>query len=549
MLVMGDFDADGATSTALIVRALRSWGFPARRLPGAEPLRVRLRTHAGNRRAGGAARSRADRHGRQRHFQPCRRRCGARRRHRRTDHRSSFAGRVAAAGQCHRQSQRAGQPVCQPGAGRRRCGLLRHGGAAPAARAAGMLPADALSAADLLDLVALGTVADVVPFDANNRILVAQGLAAHPRGPLRTRHPGAAWRSRGASAASLVASDLGFAVAPRLNAAGRLTDMSIGIRCLLADDPAEARTLALELDALNTERRSIEARMQAEARAAVRCAARSRQRRAARRACACSMPAGIRASSDWWRAASRSGCAARSSHSRRPSRHAARLGAFHSRRPHPRRARCDRGARRLADPQIRRPRDGCGLTLPLSALDAFARAFDAECARALGGAARRTSSRPTASSRSQELALPTAQALRDGGPWGPGFPEPLFDGVFRIQGARVVGERHLKLGLRAPGGPRAVRRHRVQLHRCRTNRRHCRAACAAGLSARQQRVPGRAAAAVRDRAPAAGLSARVTIHADGSQPAQAYAQRSRGTCRLLEGVSLSTIARKNASKK
>ncbi len=131
------------------------------------------------------------------------------------------------------------------------------------------LPTQAMPVADLLDLVALGTVADVVPFDINNRILVAQGLLRIRAGrcvPGISALLEIARRDRD----GLVAGDLGFAVAPRLNAAGRLTDMSIGIRCLLADDPAEARTLALELDALNTERRSIEARMQAEARAAVR---------------------------------------------------------------------------------------------------------------------------------------------------------------------------------------------------------------------------------------------------------------------------------------
>ena len=127
----------------------------------------------------------------------------------------------------------------------------------------GMLPERALATAELLDLVALGTVADVVPFDINNRVLVAQGL----------RRIRAARCVPGISAlleiarrtqSQIAASDLGFSVAPRLNAAGRLKDMSIGIRCLLADDPVEARTLALELDQLNSERRQIEASMQAD---------------------------------------------------------------------------------------------------------------------------------------------------------------------------------------------------------------------------------------------------------------------------------------------
>ena len=118
--------------------------------------------------------------------------------------------------------------------------------------------------ARLLDVVALGTVADVVPLDHINRILVAQGLAR-----IRSGHccPGidALLEIAGRQRENLVASDLGFAVAPRLNAAGRLQDMSIGIQCLLSDDPQRARELACELDTLNSERRSIEAEMRDQA--------------------------------------------------------------------------------------------------------------------------------------------------------------------------------------------------------------------------------------------------------------------------------------------
>ena len=85
-----------------------------------------------------------------------------------------------------------------------------------------------------LDLVALGTVADLVPLDANNRVLVAQGLRAHPRRPVRAGHAARCWRSPSATRQRWWPADLGFAVGPRLNAAGRLDDMSIGIRCLLA---------------------------------------------------------------------------------------------------------------------------------------------------------------------------------------------------------------------------------------------------------------------------------------------------------------------------
>ena len=93
-----------------------------------------------------------------------------------------------------------------------------------------------------------------------------------------------------------------------------------------------------------------------------------------------------------------------------------------------------------------------GLTLPLAALDAFALAFDAECERALARHGSPDIIETDGELGEHELALPTALALRAGGPWGPGFPEPLFDGLFQIHSARVVGERHLKVRVLAPEG-------------------------------------------------------------------------------------------------
>lgn len=118
--------------------------------------------------------------------------------------------------------------------------------------------------AQYLDLVALGTVADVVPLDHNNRILVHQGLMRIQRGMTR---PGIAALARVGKRdlTTLSASDMGFALGPRLNAAGRLQDMSVGIRCLVTDDPAEAGQLAAELDGLNQTRREIEQGMVADA--------------------------------------------------------------------------------------------------------------------------------------------------------------------------------------------------------------------------------------------------------------------------------------------
>ena len=118
--------------------------------------------------------------------------------------------------------------------------------------------------AALLDLVALGTVADVVPLDHNNRILVAQGLARIRGGRMQTGLA-ALLAIAGREPARAAGFDLGFALGPRLNAAGRLADMSLGIECLITDDPARAMNIAQQLDAINRERRSIEADMREDA--------------------------------------------------------------------------------------------------------------------------------------------------------------------------------------------------------------------------------------------------------------------------------------------
>ena len=205
-----------------------------------------------------------------------------------TDH--HLPGAHAAARGGHRESQSRGFALRESGAGRRRrCVLCRCGAGAGAGRSD-------FRAADLLDLVALGTVADMVPLDRNNRVLVAQGLRRIRAGRCV---PGirALLESAGRRLEQMSAADLGFAVAPRLNAAGRLTDMSVGIACLLADDPEQAARLAAQLAKLNEERREIEQRMQLEAvelAAAVRFDAAGSE---SARDCVCSMRAGIRASS------------------------------------------------------------------------------------------------------------------------------------------------------------------------------------------------------------------------------------------------------------
>ena len=307
--------------------------------------------------------------------------------------------------------------------------------------------------AGLLDLVALGTVADVVPLDVNNRVLVSQGLKR-----IRAGRCVAGIRALLAiaarTAADLTAADLAFGVAPRLNAAGRLDDMSIGIQCLLADEPAEAQRLAVRLDELNEERRAIEARMQQEALAAVRRLLEPTP--ALERSGVCLFDA------SWHQGVVGLVASRIKDRLRRP------VIAF---------AAADelslRGsARSVAGVHIRDVLDAiatrhpglisrfgghamaAGLTLERARLDEFARAFDAEVERCKGALAA-DAVQTDGELEVGEISLATAEALRAGGPWGQSFPEPSFDGVFNIRNARVIGERHVKMWVEPPSSGRS----------------------------------------------------------------------------------------------
>jgi single-stranded-DNA-specific exonuclease len=310
-------------------------------------------------------------------------------------------------------------------------------------------------AADLLDLVALGTVADVVPLDANNRVLVAQGLKR-----IRAGRCVAGIRAllsiAGRPAHDLTAADLAFGVAPRLNAAGRIDDMTIGVQCLLADDLATAERLAARLDELNQERRSIEARMQQVALAAVRSLADPDPGALQR--------SGVCLFEESWHQGVVGLVASRvKDRVRRP------VIAF---------AIADetslRGsARSVAGIHIRDVLDSiatrhpdlierfgghamaAGLTLERAKLDRFARAFDEEVARWTAGAPAADTIETDGELAPAEIALDTAQALRAGGPWGQAFPEPCFDGLFSIRSARVIAERHVKMWVEVPRSGRA----------------------------------------------------------------------------------------------
>ena len=309
----------------------------------------------------------------------------------------------------------------------------------------------AVNPADLLDLVALGTVADVVPLDFNNRILVAQGLRRIRAGRCM---PGLAalLEIAGRRLETVVAQDLGFQVGPRLNAAGRLEDMTLGIDCLLTADHGEARELAGRLAALNSERREIEARMQGEALAQVDALVATLEGE---------LPAGLCLYDDGW--------------------HQGVIGLVASRvkerlhRPVIAFAPGDPGwikgsARSVPGLHVRDALDAvaahhpgllekfgghamaAGMTLRAERLAEFSAAFAEEVARAAGEDVLSGDLHTDGPLEPGEFNADTAVALREGGPWGAGFAEPAFDGRFGVLDTRVVGSRHLKLRLRAPSG-------------------------------------------------------------------------------------------------
>ena len=301
---------------------------------------------------------------------------------------------------------------------------------------------------ELLDLVALGSVADVVPLDANNRILVHQGLARIRAGRAR---PGlkALLEVAGKQHGRVTSTDLGFILGPRLNAAGRLDDMSLGIECLLCEDEALARDMAVQLDQLNQDRKAIEQGMQREALAQLKDLPLE------------NLPFGLCLfEADW---------------------HQGVIGILASRmkeRYHrPTIAFADAGdgvlkgsARSVPGFHIRDALDAvassnpglitkfgghamaAGLSLPAEHFEAFAAAFDAEVRRQLCEddlTGRLLSDGVLAV---EEFHLPLARELRNAGPWGQHFPEPLFHGVFEVVQQRLLKERHLKLQIRSECG-------------------------------------------------------------------------------------------------
>lgn len=309
--------------------------------------------------------------------------------------------------------------------------------------------------ANLLDLVALGTVADVVALDHNNRILVSQGLARIRRGRCCAGIQ-AILQVAGRNIADISSTDLGFVVGPRLNAAGRLDDMSFGIECLLTNDIALANNIASELDSLNRDRRSIEQGMQQQAITILD-----------KMQLDDSLPVGLCLYDETW--------------------HQGVVGILASRIKD--KLHCpviafapaddDSGqikgsARSVNGVHIRDVLDAvaskqpslltkfgghamaAGMTIAGDDFELFQQAFDQEVQRHISREQLRGVIHSDGELAVDEFNQATAELLRHASPWGQAFSEPIFDGVFKLQSRRIVGQKHLKVQLGHPKLKQAI---------------------------------------------------------------------------------------------
>lgn len=304
--------------------------------------------------------------------------------------------------------------------------------------------------ADLLDLVAVGTVADVVKLDCHNRILVEQGMrrirANKTRSGIR-----ALLQIAGKSRTALCAADIGFGIGPRLNAAGRLSDMTIGVECLLADSEDYAHELACKLDSLNKERRSIENDMREEAEAFLAQRAHSGQ---------IDTPEALCLFEPHWHQGVVGILASRiKDQINRPvivfasDDNSQLKGSGRSIPGIHLRDALDSVA--SANPGLVEKFGGhamaAGLSLEQSRYKEFAEAFREEVSMRLDGVALDKHYLSDGELPADLMALDWAEAIRFMAPWGQGFPEPLFDGDFTVVHARIVGERHLKMRVSPTG--------------------------------------------------------------------------------------------------
>lgn len=302
----------------------------------------------------------------------------------------------------------------------------------------------------LLDLVALGTVADLVPLDRNNRILVDAGLK-RIRSGRACAGINALLDSGKRELARVVASDLGFVVGPRINAAGRLEDMALGIECLLTDDPARAAQLAEVLSTINADRRELQADMVEQAEREVH---KWRMLHGAE-----AIPYGVVLFDPDWHhgvvglVASKLkdtlqrpviACAAAGEEIKASGRS---IAGFHLRDA-------------LAEIDVRHPglllRFGghamaAGLSLRCGDVEAFAAAFNEVARERLAPEQLESVLLSDGELGAADFSFELARQLRTGGPWGQAFPEALFDGEFAVESWKIVGEKHLKLRLRHEG--------------------------------------------------------------------------------------------------
>ena len=302
---------------------------------------------------------------------------------------------------------------------------------------------------DALDLVALGTVADVVPLDRNNRIFVAAGLARIRSGRAR---PGieALFEVAGKDYRQATSTDLGFIVGPRLNAAGRLDDMSIGIECLLAESSMEARERAETLHRLNRERRDIEQSMEHDA----------LEQLATLELDSDALPFAMVLFDPGWHQGVIGILASRvRERVHRPTVIFAEVGE----------GMLKGSGRSIPGLHLRDVLDlvatrhpgllskfgghamAAGLTLAKGDLNRFTEALEAAVAETLSHVPPQAMEDSDGALGAGDLGLQLAESLSAGGPWGQHFPEPAFDGVFDVLQHRIVGEKHLKLTLSVEG--------------------------------------------------------------------------------------------------
>lgn len=305
--------------------------------------------------------------------------------------------------------------------------------------------------AQLLDYVALGTVADVVPLDSVNRVLVYQGLQRIRSG---RGHPGlnALIEVSGRNPQTIVASDLGFALGPRLNAAGRMDDMALGIQCLLTDDPGLAKDIAVQLDELNNDRREVEGQMSREAMALLADMNVLNEQH---------LPAGVCLYDVNWHQGVIGILASRiKDRVHRPVIAFAPAGKDEIKGSarsipgvHIRDVLSDVAA---AHPKLLSKFGGhamaAGMSLKMHDYPAFALAFDEVVKLKLADVDLEQKIYSDGELTEAELSLEFAESLQNAATWGQEFPEPVFDGIFDVIQSRIVGQRHLKLVLRKPAG-------------------------------------------------------------------------------------------------